>query len=125
LDNIYNFEEHIHRFACWTAARAASIGRYSNEEIKSIIDRLDLRGKILQLKQENIDHALYTEWFKGIVIQVKEAMQEIKKEDKLRNISFGIAAKVVSIYVKTAEVMTTDATSRLSEIAFPPLIAFF
>ena len=33
----YNIDEHIHRFAVWTAARAASRGRLKNTEVEYLI----------------------------------------------------------------------------------------
>jgi hypothetical protein len=46
------------------------------------------------------------------------------KENLFRNISFGIAGKVVSIYVKTAEILPTGGLSPISKVAIPPIDSY-
>jgi hypothetical protein len=46
------------------------------------------------------------------------------KENLCRKISFGIAAKVVSIYVKTAEIIPTSGRSAISKVAIPPIDSY-
>ena len=44
-------------------------------------------------------------------------MQKNKKRKK----GFGIAAKIISIYVKTVEVIPSTGNSKISFVAFPPI----
>jgi hypothetical protein len=128
--NKYLFTEHTHRFACWTAARAASISRFSNNEIGDFIVAMSLREKVERLR-ENVDlnHQVYAIWFVENVNQLLYLFNEhigasAAKGKKFRRVSFGIAAKVISIYVKTAEVLPSNGKSLLSHFAFPPIDAY-
>jgi hypothetical protein len=121
LDN-YTIEEHLHRYACWTAARAASISRFKNSEIVSCFEKVSLREKVQSLRHEyNLNHNDYLQWFISMCDKIMVALNEIETKEKGRRISFGIAAKLVSIYIKTVEVLPTKGASRLSNIAFPPI----
>jgi len=40
---------------------------------------------------------------------------------KTKNFSFGLAAKIISIYIKTVEVLPTKGLSILSQVAYPPI----
>ena len=123
----YTIEEHIHRYACWTAARAASISRFSNVEINQFIDKIDLRTKLIELKASSLSHTIYKEWFIKQVNAVLKNMKEyipIKEKGNKRNILFSIAAKVVSIYIKTAEIIPSGGTSSVSLFAFPPIDSY-
>lgn len=51
MNNIYNFKEHNHLFACWTAARAASIGRFTNNQVSQMIDEIKLNESLLLKKK--------------------------------------------------------------------------
>lgn len=123
----YPIDEHIHRFACWTAARAASIGRFSNKEICQFIAEIGLRNQLELLRKQQITSEDYEEWFIRQVDNLLERMNFYfsgKEKDFFRNISFGIAAKVISIYVKTAEVIPTKGLSSISKVAFPPVDSY-
>ncbi|QGW28888.1 hypothetical protein [Phnomibacter ginsenosidimutans] len=51
-NSTYSFSEHTHRYACWTAARVASIGRFSNAEVSGFIDAVKLREHIDRFLQQ-------------------------------------------------------------------------
>ncbi|MGN6194705.1 MAG: hypothetical protein ACTHOB_07180 [Ginsengibacter sp.] len=127
MENEYSIDEHIHRYACWTAARAASISRFSNNEIGQFIFENNLQKELDNIKKGVITSDEYKRWF---VMQTKGILESMKKyngktDQKLfRNISFGIAAKVVSIYVKTAEIIPSRGLSRISNIAIPPIDSY-
>ena len=122
----YTMEEHIHRYSCWTAARAASVGRFSNDEMIQFITESDLKNELDKIRGKEISSAEYMEWF---IIQADRILTNMEKykssKDKIfRHISFGIAAKVVSIYVKTAEIIKSGGLSPISQVAFPPVDSY-
>ena len=47
--NDYTIDEHAHRFAVWTAARAASRSRLKNTEVEHLINQSDLRNAVDKL----------------------------------------------------------------------------
>lgn len=126
----YDFGEHCHRYACWVAARAASVSRFSNGQIASFIDDLQIKQEVEKLrKKKSLSHEIYKKWFEDIVTGMEKSMNLSQKaktdrKKKLRNISFGIAAKVVSVYVKTYEIIPEKGISVLSTYAFPPIDSF-
>jgi len=123
----YSIQEHTHRYACWTAARAASIGRFSNEEVSNYFRKIKIEEKVNILRlNETLDFNQYEIWFRAIA---KELLGLLTQQEKYkgngerikRNVSFGIAAKMISIYIKTVEVIPTQGTTLLSQVAFPPI----
>ncbi|MGN6267996.1 MAG: hypothetical protein ACTHM5_20130 [Ginsengibacter sp.] len=50
MENEYSIVEHTHRYACWTAARAASISRFSNNEISQFILENDLQKELDKIR---------------------------------------------------------------------------
>lgn len=126
--NKYNIDEHIHRFAVWTAARATSKSRLSNIEIADLIETVGLRKRVEILRGVNpLTDSYYHQWIKetgnDIVKTVKETVfKKTKKENfKTNNFTFGLAAKVISIYIKTVDVIPSRGESALSIIAYPPI----
>ncbi|MGN6802007.1 MAG: hypothetical protein ACTHJN_08885 [Ginsengibacter sp.] len=126
METIYNIDEHIHRYASWAAARAASVSRFSNKEIGSFIEAIELKNKLEEIQRQEITSKEYKEWFTRQVQHLKEKMELHKSKDEkiFRRISFGIAAKVISIYVKTAEVIPTKGLSAISKVAYPPVDSY-
>ena len=64
----------------------------------------------------------YRNWIKEIGERI---CQLVKEQDwglfKHNTFHFGLAAKIISIYIKTVEVLPTKGTSLLAEIAYPPI----
>jgi hypothetical protein len=119
----YLIEEHTHRFAIWTAARAVSRSRLKNTEVKMIIDQISLRKQVEQLRQrDDLNDDIYKQWIK---VTGEEICRVVQKQDwvkfKLDTFKFGLAAKIISIYLKTVEILPTNGTSLLSVIAYPPI----
>ena len=59
MEKDYTIEEHVHRYACWTAARAASISRFSNNEISQFISQSGLRNELDKINKEAITREKY------------------------------------------------------------------
>lgn len=118
----YDFNEHAYRYACWTAARAASSARYKNAEISGYFGQIELREEVEKLaRKEDLDSTYFRKWFEKKVENLRKILPEESDKGKRRKPSFGIAAKLISIYIKTVEVMPTRGESLLSKIAFPPI----
>lgn len=61
----YTIDEHIHRFAVWTAARAASRGRLKNTEVENVIDQCRLKEKVCEIRQDStLNDLSYRKWLK-------------------------------------------------------------
>jgi hypothetical protein len=107
----YSFNEHKHRYAVWTAARAQRAFA-TNELIASAIEEADIRSFIEStdgISQEEFD-AYHKEWCTKII--------DFFGDDKCK---YGRAAKIVSIYLKTAIVLPQQGISPLCNIIHPPI----
>jgi hypothetical protein len=127
MEKDYTIQEHVHRYACWTAARAASISRFSNNEISQFILENDLRNDLDKIRKEEITSDEYKKWFVEATESIYTSMKhyvDTRDEKLFRNISFGIAAKVVSIYVKTSEIIPSGGLSPISKVAIPPVDSY-
>jgi hypothetical protein len=97
-------------------ARAASTSRFSNAEVSQFINDSGLREALqaLRLKDE-MNHSIYKDWdIKQVNILLKNMEKYKNSKEKKRIRLFGIAAKVVSIYIKTAAVVPLLGDSKIS-----------
>jgi hypothetical protein len=108
----YSFEEHKHRFAVWTAARAAQRGFASTKVISKAIDGTDLRKLAFSKRkwtQNSFDEAH--------VVLCNTLMSKLRKNKG----TFGRAAKIVAVYLKTVVVMSGKSSDPLLDIIHPPI----
>ena len=119
----YTIDEHTHRFAMWTAARAASRSRLKNTEVELLICESHLKEEVERLrKSPALNEIIYKNWIKVTGEKICTIVQEQAWDDyKLKTFHFGLAAKIISIYIKTVEVIPTKGLSLLSQIAYPPI----
>lgn len=123
MESTYTINEHIHRFGLWTAARAASKSLLSNDEMKNLLQSINLQEEVESLKNKTrLTEVEYQQW---LHIQCKALIKKFKLRHtfnaKTKRMSFGLAAKAISIYIKTVEVIPSKGTSHLSSIAYPPI----
>jgi len=119
----YTIEEHIHRFAVWTAARAASRGRLKNTKAEFLMNKIRLRQKVEELRHDVLlDDTSYRIWIKENCEEICRLVAEKNWSDyKTTTFRFGVAAKIISIYIKTVEVIPSKGSSILAEVAYPPI----
>lgn len=114
----YTIEEHSHRFAVWTAARAATRGMKggSTQNVEKAIEVANLRS-FVEIK--NIETPISSF---GVYKEHHDKYCE-KIINYFKNIgipcTFGRAAKIIAIYIKTRMLNTED--HRLMNFAFPPI----
>lgn len=119
----YTIDEHTHRFAVWTALRAASRSRLKNSETEYLIRASNLRQEISVLRQKTeLSETEYRGWLRNKGEEIVRIAHEKNWSDfKTKTFRFGLAAKIISIYIKTVEVLPTKGQSMLSRIAHPPI----
>ena len=119
----YTIDEHTHRFAIWTAARAASRSRLKNTEVELLISESNLKKEVEELRKlPGLNEIIYKNWIKVTGEKICKIVQTQAWGDfKLNIFHFGLAAKIISIYKKTVEVIPTKGLSLLSQIAYPPI----
>jgi len=107
----YNIEEHRHRFATWAAARAAQRGFTKTANIIAAIDSTNLR-------EIAMDKAL---WPKTDIDFEKFHKQWCRKIMAKLNTTYGRAAKIVAIYLKTIIILSGNEDSKFGKILHPPI----
>jgi hypothetical protein len=111
--NTYDFTEHLHRYAVWTAARAAQRGFTTTKNIKQAIDATSLKELIHKPEIAVGD-------FDGYHRECAKALISAFKKMKV-DATYGRAAKIIAIYIKTAVILPNKGKSELSKIAHPPI----
>ena len=113
-DDNYSFAEHVHRFAVWTAARAVQRNFTKTEIIRKAIEQTELQNLFFR---KDISSPEQFDKF-----HEKTCDKLITEFRKLRKVaSYGRAAKIVAIYIKTAIIIPEKGKSKLSKIAHPPI----
>ena len=107
----YTFNEHRHRYAIWTVARAQRAFA-TNTVIADAIKKSDLRSfveKTTNISQENFDDQ-HRAWCQTIISYFTGEKCKYRR-----------AAKMVAIYLKTAVILPGNGTSQLCDVIHPPI----
>jgi len=110
----YTFTDHLHNYAVWTAARASQRGFTTTENIKYAIEATGLIGLINKKSRLSI---------KGFDDFHQKTARIIIRQLKKKGIdtTYGRAAKLIAVYIKTAIVVRDSGKSILAKIAHPPI----
>jgi hypothetical protein len=93
MNKNYNFNQHRHNFSMWAAARAVQRNFTTTENIVIAIEKSGLRDFVESFKNKS------KEEFNIFHIQCSS---KIIKSLKDQECTYGIAAKIIAIYLKTA-----------------------
>ncbi len=117
----YDFNEYKHRFAVWAAARAVQRGFATTSLIRDAINSSGLRkfaeteNPVTQEQFDNLHHAWCEEIIKTINTKI------ITRIGRGTKCSYGRAAKIVAIYLKTSVILVLGSNAEKSLIIHPPL----
>lgn len=117
-ESTYSYFGHLHNYAVWTAARAAQRGFTTTKNIQAAIDKTNLR----RLLEGEISISDKEEFDRFHVKCCKQIMEKLEHSlgDNPSKVTFGRAAKIVNIYIKTA-IVIPQPDSQLAFIAHPPV----
>ena len=113
----YTFEEHRHNYSVWTAARAVSRNFTTTANIKKAIDSSGLRDFVnsdLIFSHDDFDR-LHSQWAIRIIDDIFASTG--------KTVSYGRAAKIISIYLKTSVVLCSQGSCQKSMVIHPPIDA--
>ncbi len=111
----YSFEEHLHRYAMWTAARAVQRSFTPTDNIKKAINTTDLRSFVQRSSCSPVEFdQLHQKW-----------ADELMNSFGSIECSYGRAAKIISIYLKTSVVIPCKGVGALPQIIHPPIDRIF
>jgi hypothetical protein len=114
----YTFTDHLHNYAVWTAARAVLRNFTDTKNIKSAIEKTDLKGLIDTKEDFTVDR--FDRFHRETANQIINHLKSI--DEKLENkATYGRAAKIIAIYIKTIIVVRDSGLSNLAKIAHPPI----
>jgi hypothetical protein len=115
----YNIEEHLHRFAVWTSARAVARNFTGTGNIQTALESVKkelipfLEGQDDFICQESFDV-----WHRKIA---QVLVQDLKKRvSDSKKVSHGRAAKILAVYLKTVYVLRFPE-SETSKFIHPPI----
>ena len=116
----YSLTEHRHRYACWCSARAATrgLGGATNKTVRLALESSSLPDLIAGPPEawprtaDDFDEAHLT-WCAAVLDSLHA--------QGVHEATFGRAAKIVAIYLKTLVVCGGQSTSALAQVAHPPV----
>ena len=113
----YDINEHRHRFSVWAAAGAAQRGF---SDVGTLREALEACGVVEFLATANFDDIdavsfdkLHRQWCTSVVDFLSQA--------DIPNVTFGRAAKVLAIYLKSAIVLGPGVGTAFARVAHPPI----
>ncbi|MCM5662117.1 hypothetical protein [Galbibacter mesophilus] len=109
----YNFKTHLHNYAVWTASRASQRGFTTTENITLAINKTELQEFAM------LDNILPEEFNSFHRKTSKIIIDEIEKRGI--KTSYGRAAKIIAIYLKTAVVIKNSGQGNLAKVIHPPI----
>lgn len=121
----YTIEEHRHRFAVWTAARAAQRGYLKTELIYEAIERFSLTEALdiinKEVKDFDEEHPnLVTGLTVELIKVIEEEYEKTAAEKFKKKTTYGRVAKIIAVYIKTVYILS-EPDSALSRVAHPPI----
>lgn len=113
----YDLLEHRHRFSAWAAAIAA---KRDFTKVKNLKDAIEQCGIVSFLINDNAmftDEATFKKhhkiWCRSIV--------DFLVGKGIAKVTYGRAAKLVAVYLKSMVIMEPHANSTLASVAHPPI----
>ena len=115
----YDLFEHRHRFSSWAAARATQRG-FTSASVENLRDAIEHCGIVSFLSNEDAmstDEATFKKkhriWCRSIV--------DFLNSREIAKVTYGRAAKLVGVYVKSMVIIGPNANSSLASVAHPPI----
>lgn len=112
---LYDLNEHKHRYAIWTAARAVQRSFTTTTKISYVINSINLRAfaeSVSSLKNQSQFDFLQKKWCHLI----------INEFDKLQvPTTYGQASKIVAVYLKTSVIINSNGSEDYLKFIHPPI----
>jgi len=110
----YTFEKHLHNYACWTAARAVQRNFTNTPNIIRAIET----SALMQLDSHKVNSSEEYDVFHRKCCN--QLIDYLKTECNIEA-TYGRAAKIIAIYLKTSVIVRYSGEGKLAEIAHPPI----
>lgn len=116
----YDLSEHRHRFSVWAAARAAQRGFTTIDNLRDALELTDIRTFLEGRVAEPISSEQFAERHGTWCTLIMDGLIEAG----VQNVSFGRAAKLVAVYLKSMVVIGPHVDTELARVAHPPIDRF-
>jgi hypothetical protein len=115
----YDIGEHRHRFSVWAAARAAQRGFTTVENLRLALEHSGVLSFLTSAGADIVNaddfDELHRSWCRAITARLADA--------KVQKVTFGRAAKLLAVYLKSVVVLGAAPDSNLGKVAHPPIDA--
>jgi hypothetical protein len=113
----YQISEHRHRFSVWAAARATQRGFCDVDSLRKALEACGVREFLATPNFGDIDatrfDVVHRRWCRKVMDSLKEA--------RIPNVTFGRAAKLIAMYLKSEVVLGPGFGTAFARIAHPPI----
>lgn len=119
----YSIHEHKHRFAAWAASTAASVKgcRFKVKQGKKILEGANLHDSVKELS-DLPDPDEFDKWHKSMTKTIREeASKHNDKHGQPLSFSYGVAAKLLNMYLKSIFVCTENHNHEKVKAIHPPI----
>jgi len=113
----YDLFEHRHRFSVWAAARATQRGFTSVENLRDALENCGIANFLRNPDALTTDQPAFKEQHK---IWCRSIVDFLRHRD-IAKVTYGRAAKLVAIYLKSMVILGTSANTTLASVAHPPI----
>jgi hypothetical protein len=111
----YTFQEHCHNYSVWTSARAVQRSFTTTANIKRAIERSSLR------RFAETDSAISESEFEAFHRKCSNEIIQSLRDQAVDKVSYGRAAKIIAIYLKTSVIVANTGNDKRSLIIHPPI----
>lgn len=113
----YDLDQHRHRFAVWAAARAAQRGFTSVTLLRDALEGCGVvefvsTADLAKFAPDDFD-SVHRTWCTRVVEALNGA--------SISNVTFGRAAKLVAVYLKSAVILGAGSNTAFAHVAHPPI----
>jgi hypothetical protein len=111
----YTFNQHRHNYSVWTAARAVQRAFTSTANIRRAIEDSSLR------RFSETESDISEDEFEAFHRKCSNEIITSLISQSVKNVSYGRAAKIIAIYLKTSVVIASQSNDKRSLIIHPPI----
>ena len=115
----YQPSEHIHRFAVWTAARAVQRGFTTTANISYVINNSSLMDFTKIAINSSAEYDVFHKKCANEIIKLFKDCKNKRGESVVA--TYGQAAKIISIYLKTVIIITSSCEDSICNYIHPPI----
>lgn len=112
----YSHFEHRHNFAVWCGARAVQRNFTKTPILKCALEKCGVVEFVKENENKNISQSIFDKhheiWCESVI--------ETWEKDKIKGASYGRAAKLIAVYIKSM-IVVQNVQSKLSNVAHPPI----